>query len=172
MTHSRLPLAILALSIALLPACSSPGVAPSSAQSAADGGSVSIEAASAEVRAVSGSGTAQVGIFRPSSTCGDPYVAPVGLIVRSTRHVNVFVREIRTRVVSDPSRIQLPQVTFPAPLLIQEFGTNLVEARTQRLFPIRVTVGCGFRSNAVVMEVDTDDSEGRRHTGRVTVTLR
>ena len=172
MKHSRLPLAILILAIALLPACSSTGVAPSPAQSAGADGGFSIEAAAAEVRAVSGSGTGQFGIFRSPSTCGDPYVAPVVLIVRSTRPVNVFVREIRTRVVSDPSRIQLPQVTFPAPLLIQEFGTNLVEARTQRLFPIRVTVGCGFRSDAVVMEADADDAEGRRHTGRVTVTLR
>jgi hypothetical protein len=171
MKHSRVPLAILVLSIALLPACSGTGVAPTSAEPA-DGGSVSIEAAASAVRAVSGTCTTQIGIFEPLSSCRDPYVAPVGLIVRSTRHVNVFVREIRTRVVSDSMQIRLPPVTFPAPLLIQEFGTNRVEAQSQRLFPFRVMVGCGFKSNAVVVDVDTDDDQGRQQTGRVTVTLR
>ena len=157
----------------VLPACTGTGIDPSPAQStAAEAGSVSLDVTSAEVRAVTGSATGQQGIYRPSSACGDPYVAPVGLIVRSTRHVNVFVRQIRTRVVSDSSRITLPPVTFAAPLLIQEFGTNLVQARSQRLFPLRVTVGCGIVSSAVVVDVDSDDAEGRRYTGRVTVALR
>ena len=172
MKHSRLPLAILIVSIAM-PACRGTGVEPSPAPAAAtDAGSVSVDVTANEVRAMTGTATGQQGVFRPSSQCGEPQVAPVGLIVRSTRHVNVRVRNIRARVVPDSMQIQLPPVTFAAPLLIQEFGTNLVEARSQRLFPLQVTVGCGIRSGSVVVDVDADDDHGRSHSGRVTVALR
>lgn len=172
MQHSRLPLAILVLSIATVPACrGTTGVEPSPAQ-AAGAGSVTIDATAAEVRAVTGSATGQQALVRPSLDCGDPYVAPVGLLVRSTRHVNVHVREVRTRVFTNPSQVSMPPVTFPAPLLIQEFGTNLVQARSERIFPFRVMVGCQFKGGTVEMDVDADDDQGRRHTGRVTVAVR
>ena len=173
MKRSRLPFAILMLYVAVMSACSGTGVEPSPAQAtSASAVSMSIDVTSAEVRAVTGSVSTQQGVYRPASDCGDPYVAPVGLIVRSTRQVNVYVRQIRTRVVTDPTRIQLPPVTFAAPLLIQEFGTNLVQAQSQRLFPLRVTVGCGIVSSAVVVDVDADDDQGGRHSGRVTVAVR
>jgi hypothetical protein len=170
MQHSRLRLAILVLSIATVPACrGTTGIEPSPAQ-AAGGGSVTIDAAASEVHAVTGSATGQQAAFRPWSDCGGPYVAPVGLIVRSTRHVNVHVREIRTRVF--PSQASMPPVTFPAPLLIQEFGTTLVQARSERIFPFRVMVGCQFKGATVAIDVEADDDQGRRHAGRVTVAVR
>jgi hypothetical protein len=171
MKHSRLRVPILILSIAAISACRGTGVEPSSADPATVDRSVSIEAASSEVQAVSASVSGQ-GVFRPSSECA-PLVAPVGLVVRSTRHVKLFVREIRTRVSSPgPAGIRLPPVTFPAPQLIQEFGTNLVQARSQRLFPLRVPVGCGVRGVTVAVEVDSDDEHGRRYSGGVTVRVR
>jgi len=170
MKHSRLRVVIPILSIAAMSACRGTGVEPSSANPANIHGSVSIEAASPEVQAVPASVSGH-GVFRPPSEC-TPFVAPVGLVVRSNRHVRVFVREIRTRVSAGPTQITLPQVTLPAPLLIKEFGSNLVEARSQRLFPLHVTVGCGNRTATVDVDVDSDDEQGGRYSGRVSVRVR
>jgi hypothetical protein len=173
MKYSRLSLVILVLSVAVVPACSGTGIEPSPAEpAAAEPASLSVDVAAAEVRPVTGSATGQQAIYSASSPCRDPFVAPVGLIVRATRDFNVHVRQIRTQVVTDSMQLRMPQVTIAAPLLIEEFGTDLVRAQSNRLFPLRVMVGCGIKTGAVVVDVDADDDRGRSHTGRVTVRLR
>ena len=173
MKHSRLTLAILLLSIAAMPACRGTGVEPSPASAAAtDSGSVSVDVTATEVHAVAGTPTGQQSVYRPSSQCGNPQVAPVGLIVRSTRRGNLRVRQIQTRVVPDSMHVQFPSVTIAAPLLIEEFGSNLVQEQFPRLFLLRVGLGCGIKSGAVVVDIEADDDAGRSHTGRVTVAVR
>jgi hypothetical protein len=100
-----------------------------------------------------------------------PFSVPIGLIVRANRDLRVFVLAIRMSF-RDPFNIQMPLVTLPAPELTRQFGTNLVQARSARTFPLTLAVGCGIgRKGTVTVAVDTEDEQGRRQTGQITVAV-
>jgi len=101
-----------------------------------------------------------------------PFNVPINLVVRVDGGVNVFVTQIRMQF-TDPSRIEMPQVTLPAPAVTQQFGTNLVTARSARTFPLNLPVGCGTdRKGTAVILIDTRDEHGRIGSGRVSVAVR
>jgi hypothetical protein len=101
-----------------------------------------------------------------------PFNVPIDLVVRVNGGVNVFITQIDMRF-TDPFRIQMPQVTLPAPLLTRQFGTNLVMARTARTFPLNLAVGCGTdRKGTATIHVDTRDEHGRRESGQVPVVVK
>lgn len=100
-----------------------------------------------------------------------PFTVPIGLIVRANLDVRVFVIAIRMSF-RDPFNIQMPQVTLPAPELTRQFGTNLVQARSARTFPLNLAVGCGTgRSGMATIAVDTQDEQGRRQSGQISVAV-
>ena len=101
-----------------------------------------------------------------------PFSVPIGLVVRVNGGVNVFITQIRMRF-TDPFRIEMPQVTLPAPMLTKQFGTNLVMARSTRTFPLTLAVGCGTdRKGMAMILIDTEDEHGRRGSGQVSVAVR
>ena len=101
-----------------------------------------------------------------------PFHVPINLVVRVNGGVNVFITNI-TMQFTDPFRIEMPQVTLPAPMLTKQFGTNLVEARSTRTFALTLPVGCGTdRKGTAMILVDTRDERGRIGSGRVSVAVR
>jgi len=101
-----------------------------------------------------------------------PFHVPINVVVRVNGGVNVFVSQIQMRF-TDPFRIEMPQVTLPAPTLTRQFGTTLVMARSARTFPLTLAVGCGTdRKGTAVIHVDTRDERGRLESGEVVVTVR
>lgn len=110
--------------------------------------------------------------FVPDCPTNAPFTAPIDLVVRVNGDVRVFVTEIRMQF-TDPFRIVMPQVTLPAPQLIRQFGSNLVDARSGRTFPLNVGFGCGTdRTGTVVIVVDTRDERGRSQSGQISVAVR
>jgi hypothetical protein len=127
---------------------------------------VSFGAVSQSVFAQAASSSGSECAARPS------FSVPIGLVIRVNRDIRVFVMTIRMRF-TDPFNIQMPQVTLPAPALTRQFGTNLVQARSSRTFPLNLTVGCGAgRNGTVTIAVDTQDEQGRQHSGQVSVAVR
>jgi len=113
----------------------------------------------------------QVGHFSgcPSNA---PFRVPIHLVVRVDGGFNVFITQIRMQF-TDPFRIEMPEVTMPAPQLTKQFGTNLVEARSQRTFPLDLGVGCFTdRKGTATVHIDTRDERGRRYSGQVSVAVR
>ena len=101
-----------------------------------------------------------------------PFSVPIHLVVRVNGGVNVFVTQIRMQF-TDPFHIQMPQVTLTAPTLTKQFGTNLVEARSARTFPLTLSVGCGTdRRGTATILIDTRDAHGRSESGQVSVAVR
>ena len=125
---------------------------------------------SASFRAASPTTAAQI-VGNPSCPAVPPLNVPVGLVVQVTGDVSIVITEIRLRF-TDTFGAQTPQVTLPAPMLTTQFGTALVEARSQRTFPLIVGIGCGTaRRGTVVILVDTRDDHGRRQSGQVSVAV-
>lgn len=101
-----------------------------------------------------------------------PFSVPIHLVVRVNGGVNVFITQIRMRF-TDPFLIEMPQVTLTSPTLTKQFGTNLVEARSARTFPLTLPVGCGTdRKGTAMILVDTRDERGRSQSGQVSVAVR
>lgn len=63
----------------------------------------------------------------------------------------------------DRSGLSGPQVTLPAPVLTRQFGTDLVNARSVREFPLEFGFGCGTsRFGTIVIIVTGHDDRGNR----------
>jgi hypothetical protein len=97
---------------------------------------------------------------------------PINLVVRVNGGFNVFITQINMQF-TDPFRIVAPQVTLPAPVLTKQFGTNLVMARSTRTFALTFPVGCVTdRTGTATLLIDTQDEQGRRQSGQVSVSVR
>jgi hypothetical protein len=159
----------IGFAVAVLAAsCSSTGVHESLTQPTSASGepSASFSAATATVFAQAASPSAAECPTLP------PFSAPIGLVVRANRDLKVLVTAVRMRF-TDASNIPMPQVTLAAPQLTRQFGTNLVQARSSRTFPLKLGFGCGTgRSGTVTIAIDTEDEQGRRESGQVSVSVR
>jgi zona occludens toxin (predicted ATPase) len=157
------------LAVAVLAAsCSGTGMHdnPTQPTSVSTGPSASFSAASATVFAQAASPSAAECPTLP------PFSVPIGLVVHANRDLSVLVTSVRMRF-SDPFNIEMPQVTLTAPQLTRQFGTNLVQARSSRTFPLKLGFGCGTgRSGIVTIAIDTEDEQGRRESGQITVAVR
>ena len=63
----------------------------------------------------------------------------------------------------DRSGLSAPTVTLPAPVPTQQFGTDLINARSFREFPLEFGFGCGTgRFGTIVIIVNGFDGRGHR----------
>jgi hypothetical protein len=84
----------------------------------------------------------------------------------------VVVTQIQVQF-TDMTGITMPQVTFPAPLPIQEFGSTLGTPRGDMRFPLTLNVGCSIGHNGnMAVTVETRDGHGRRNSKRVDINVR
>jgi len=66
-----------------------------------------------------------------------------------------------------------PQVTLPAPVPTQQFGSELETARRTLTFPLQFGFGCGTgRSGTIVIIVNGLDSRGHRRSTELRATVR
>lgn len=170
---AALSVSVLLLLTAFAAACSDTVARDSLTQPTAvsDQSSITFSAESpsvvAQVASQPGSGSGSGCNAHPS------FIIPLGLVVRVNRNVRVFVTTV-TMQFRDPFNITMPQVTLPAPQLTRQFGTNLVEARSARTFALTLPVGCGIQrlGGMATIAVDTEDANGRRDSGQVSVAVR
>ena len=74
------------------------------------------------------------------------------------------------RSFRDTAGISPPPITSPAPLLVRQFGTALVDARSSRTFPFDFDFGCGTdRRGTLTVHVRTRDGRGRHDDADVRV---
>ena len=74
---------------------------------------------------------------------------------------------------TDTVGLTAPQVTLPAPVLTRQFGSTLVEARSQRTFPFTFPFGCNTsRTGTLVVVVTVNDDHGRDTTTEARVPVR
>jgi len=72
---------------------------------------------------------------------------------------------------TDTAGTHQPSVTLPAPVPIQEFGTELTNARDLR-FRLSLGIGCGVgRSGVLVVGFDAHDRGGHKSTGQTRITV-
>ena len=110
-------------------------------------------------------------VHNPFCPSVDPFRVPVGLVVHA-QEVGLVVTQISARF-TDSAGVQAPQVTLPAPVPTTQFGSALVEARSQRTFPVVLGIGCGTgQTGTLVIFVSARDDFGRTRSGQVTVVVR
>ena len=101
-----------------------------------------------------------------------PFLVRANLLIRSNSDDVVFISNVRMQF-TDTSGIAAPEVTLPAPAFTRQFGTDLVEARGDRTFPLDFRFGCGVgRRGTLVVITDTRDRNGREFTNRSTAAVR
>jgi hypothetical protein len=105
-----------------------------------------------------------------------PFLAGINLSIRVTGDVGVTLREVRMQF-TDQTGITAPQVTLPAPVLTQQFGTTLVQGRSERTFPLAFRFGCGTaRAGTIVMFVvtgaDQDSTDSNFNTRQLQIQVR
>jgi hypothetical protein len=89
-----------------------------------------------------------------------PFLASTNLVVRADGgfRLTEIAMSFRDRLGHTG-----PQVTLPAPVPIQQFGTELTNARRTVTFPLNYGFGCGTgRSGTIVIIVTGDDGRGNR----------
>jgi hypothetical protein len=125
--------------------------------------------------------TPQSVIAQPVNNARCPSVAPfqVGfnIVVRANGTVNVVVTNIVMQF-TDVFGVRMPQVTSaapaasPGPLPSMQFGTALVQARSQQVFPIALGIGCVTTSRGtLVIMVQTRDDNGRTGSAQTAVAV-
>ena len=74
---------------------------------------------------------------------------------------------------TDVAGLQAPAVTLPAPVMTRQFGSTLVEARSQRTFSFRFPFGCGTgRTGTLFVVVVISDQDGREITKEMRLPVR
>ncbi len=111
-------------------------------------------------------------VAQPVSNAFCPTVAPfsVPFVVVVNGAPDLVVTRFQLQF-TDSVGMHMPTVTVPAPVPIQEFGTELTNARDLR-FPLTLGVGCGVgRSGVLVVGFDGTDHSGHKSTGQVKITV-
>lgn len=74
---------------------------------------------------------------------------------------------------TDAVGLQAPAVTLPAPVMTRQFGSTLVEARSQRTFFLEFPFGCGTsRNGTLLVVVVVTDPDGRETTREMRLPVR
>ena len=93
-----------------------------------------------------------------------PFLGSVNLNVQAVGPLDVSLTQVRM-TFTDSAGLSAPAVTLPAPQLTQQFGSTLIEARSQRAFPFSFPFGCGTtRTGTLVVVVVVTDENGREET--------
>ncbi len=99
-----------------------------------------------------------------------PFTVPFVVVVSSNGSAGFVVNNF-TMNFTDIAGTHLPSVTVPAPVPIQEFGTELTNARDLR-FPLSLGIGCGVgRSGVLVVSFDGTDQRGKKSSGNVKINV-
>ena len=99
-----------------------------------------------------------------------PFVVPFVVVVNTTGVDGFNVTQLRMQF-TDIAGTHMPTVTLPAPVPVQEFGTELTQARDLR-FPLSLGIGCGVgRSGVLVVGFDGTDRSGRKRSGQTKITV-
>ena len=107
------------------------------------------------------------------STC--PVVPPfVGSLNVNVQAVDFPLSLSLVRMTfTDSVGLQAPSVTLPAPVMTRQFGSTLVEARSQRTFFLEFPFGCGTsRNGTLVVVVVVTDPDGRETTREMRLPVR
>ena len=92
--------------------------------------------------------------------------------VKATGEIGVSLQRVQM-TFTDTVGLTAPQVTLPAPVLTRQFGSTLVEARSQRTFPFTFPFGCNTRrTGTLVVVVTVNDDHGRETTTEARVPVR
>jgi hypothetical protein len=111
-------------------------------------------------------------ISQPSCPTVPPFVGSLGLTVQAPGDSGVSLRHVQM-TFTDTLGASAPAVTLPAPVLTQQFGSTLVEARARRTFPLRFPFGCGTRrTGTVVVIVVLRDDQEQETTAQARVAVR
>jgi hypothetical protein len=111
--------------------------------------------------------TAQT-VSQPSCPAVPPFVGSLSVNIQAVDFPLSLSRVQMT--FTDSARFSAPTVTLPAPVLIQQFGSTLIEARAQRTFPFKFPFGCGTRrTGTLVVVVVISDRDGRESTRELRV---
>jgi hypothetical protein len=110
-------------------------------------------------------------IFRTPPCVGlPPFGVHFNLNVQAGDMQNLLITSVRAEF-RDSSGMQAPAVTLPAPVPTAQFGSMLVDARSQRDFPFTFACGIG-RTGTIVVIVDTRDGFGQTGTTRLLLQVR
>jgi hypothetical protein len=100
-----------------------------------------------------------------------PFQAFTNLTIRTGDEFGFRLTSIDMRFV-DRSGLFGPSVTLPAPVLTRQFGTELINARSVRSFPLDFGFGCGTsRFGTIVIVVNGRDDNGRRRSEELRATV-
>jgi hypothetical protein len=109
-------------------------------------------------------------VVRPFCPTVTPFVVPFTVVVNPNGNVGVVVTSINMQF-TDLAGTHQPSVTVPMPVPIQEFGTELRNARELR-FPLRLGIGCGVgRNGVIVVGFDGTDQSGKKSSGQTKITV-
>jgi hypothetical protein len=101
----------------------------------------------------------------PNSAC--PTIPPfVGSLSVNVQAVDFPLSLSLVRMTfTDSVGLQAPEVTLPAPAMTRQFGSTLVEARSQRTFSFHFPFGCDTsRNGTLLLLVVFTDPDGREIT--------
>jgi hypothetical protein len=99
-----------------------------------------------------------------------PFVVPFVVVVNTNGVDGFNVTQLQMQF-TDIAGTHMPTVTMPAPVPVQEFGTELTQARDLR-FPLSLGIGCGVgRSGVLVVGFDGTDQSGRKSSGKTKITV-
>lgn len=101
-----------------------------------------------------------------------PFLGSLNLNVQAAGGVDVRLTQVQM-TFTDSVGLSAPSVTLPAPALTRQFGSTLVEARSQRAFPFSFPFGCGTRrTGTVLVVVVVTDENGNEQTAEARAPVR
>jgi hypothetical protein len=101
-----------------------------------------------------------------------PFLGSLDLIVQVQGNLPVSLQQVQM-TFTDNLGLSAPSVTLPAPVLTRQFGSTLIEARSQRTFPLNFPFGCGTsRTGTLVIVVVASDGNGQDFTTGTSVAVR
>jgi hypothetical protein len=99
-----------------------------------------------------------------------PFIVPFTVVVNTNGTTGVVVTSLNMQF-TDLAGTHQPSVTVPMPVPIQEFGTELTNARDLR-FPLSLGIGCGVgRRGVIIVSFDAHDRGGKKSSGQTRITV-
>ncbi len=109
-------------------------------------------------------------VARPFCPTVSPFFVPFTVVVNPNGTAGVVVTSLNMQF-TDLAGTHQPSITVPMPVPIQEFGTELTNARDLR-FPLSLGIGCGVgRSGVILVSFDATDHRGKKSTGQTRITV-
>ena len=121
---------------------------------------------------IQSSAVATESVIQPSCPTNPPFIGSLSINVQATGELSFTLQQVQM-TFTDTTGLTAPQVTLPAPVLTRQFGSTLIEARSQRTFPFTFPFGCTTgRTGTVVVVVVMRDLQGRETMAEARVAVR